>query len=163
MELLKRQEAKDTFIKCIDCGCIYTDNEITDNMQTMTLHIYVPEEDDPIYKENPLGVKTPRELLLKMYQAYWSVGINYITADLLKKFDPNIDEQGMSDDEFKTAANIILDQSRGIFQIKVVRDRNRPSNYDKSAEYTRKWAFEMVTGVYFTTGLINLMNLVKGE
>lgn len=55
MELLKRQEAKDTFIKCIDSGCIYTNNEITDNMQTMTLHIYVPEEDDFIYKENPLG------------------------------------------------------------------------------------------------------------
>ena len=163
MELLKKQEAKDTFIKCIDCGCIYMNNEITDNMRTMTLHIYVPEEDDPIYKENPLGVKTPRELLLKLYQAYWSVGINHITADLLKKFDPNINEQGMSDDEFKTAANIILDQSRGIFQIKVVRDRNRPSNYDKSAEYTRKWAFEMVTGVYFNTGLSNLMNLVKGE
>lgn len=163
MKLLKRQEAKDTFLKCIDCGCIYTNNKITDNMQTMTLYIYVPEEDDPVYKENPLGVKTPRELLLKLYQAYWSVAINHITADLLKKFDHKINDQDMSDDEFKTAANIILDQSRGIFQIKVVRDRNRPSNYDKSAEYTRKWAFEMVTGVYFTTGLSNLMNLVKGE
>lgn len=66
MELLKRQEAKDTFIRCIDSGCIYTNNEITDNMQTMTLYIYVPEEDDPVYKQNPLGVKTPRELLLKL-------------------------------------------------------------------------------------------------
>lgn len=163
MELLKRQEAKDTFIKCIDCGCIYTNNKITDNMQTMTLYIYVPEEDDPVYKQNPLGVKTPRELLLKLYQAYWSVAINHITADLLKKFDPNINEQDMSDDDFATAANMILDQSRGMFQIKIIRDRNRPFNYDKSAEYTRKWAFEMITGVYFVSGLSNLMNLVKGE
>lgn len=69
----------------------------------------------------------------------------------------------MSDDDFATAANMILDKSCRMFQIKVVRDRSIPSNYDKSAEYTRKWAFEMVTGVYFTTGLSNLINLVKGE
>lgn len=69
----------------------------------------------------------------------------------------------MSDDDFATAANMILDQSRGMFQIKIIRDRNRPFNYDKSAEYTRKWAFEMITGVYFVSGLSNLINLVKGE
>ena len=163
MELLKRQEAKDTFIKCIDCGCIYTDNEITDNMQTMTLYIYVPEEDDPVYKQNPLGVKTPRELLLKLYQAYWSVAINHITADLLRRHAPNIKEQDISDDDFATAANMILDKSCRMFQIKVIRDRNKPFDYEENAEYTRKWAFEMVTGVYFNTGLNNLMNLVKGE
>lgn len=157
MNRLNREEAKQIFIKTIDYGVTLLGISTRNNNCILELRVFVPDENDPLYKDNSLGVHTPRELMMKFYQSYYSININYIADDIIQKMGGDPDK--LSEEEHENFAEFCIDNSADIMQIAIRRDRRNPSDFEK--KLTRQWAFETYTGLSYSRNIDKFKDMMK--